>query len=239
MWKNWYSSSLIFPVSKVKSLILTSWCGQNSDGTLVPKNLSSYLLSRLFIAFWMLENWLSRYHGKDNKKRKLFYCFAFLSSNFYVVPLSKYLQSDVLTWYCTFLHYFVKISILDICFLFYWLGSIFIRVCIFKNTTPSILKRKMLYPPPSKKNLSQLSFTTLYKVATWPSNLSIGERFDHIHFSGLQWWHFDLDFPNHAMGKKFANMFRLTPWFKWWLDNRTCLHFWRPQKLDKQDRITW
>ena len=31
----------------------------------------------------------------------------------------RYLQSDVLTWYCTFLHNLVKISILDIWFLFY------------------------------------------------------------------------------------------------------------------------
>ena len=173
-----------------------SWWGQTIDGTLVPRNLSSYLLSRLFIDFWMLESWLSTHDGKDNKKRKLFYCFAFLSSNFYVVPLSRYLQSDVLTWYCTFSHYFVKISILDIWFLFYWLGSMYL------STTPSILKRKMLYPPPSKKNLSQLSFTAIYKVATWPSNLSIGERFDHIHVSGLQWCYFTLDFPSHAMGKK-------------------------------------
>ena len=111
LWKNWYSLSLIFPVSKVKSLIFMSCCGQTSDGTLVPRNLSSYLLSRLFIAFCMLERWLSTHDGKDNKKRKPFYCFAFLSSNFSVVPLSKwYLQSDVLTWYCTFQHYFVKIS---------------------------------------------------------------------------------------------------------------------------------
>ena len=232
MWKNWYSSSLIFPVSKVKLLILMSWWGQTIDGTLVPRNLSSYLLSRLFIDFWMLESWLSTHDGKDNKKRKPFYCFAFLSSNFSVVPLSRYLQSDVLTWYCTFSHYFVKISILDIWFLFYWLGSMYL------STTPSILKRKMLYPPPSKKNLSQLSFTAIYKVATWPSNLSIGERFDHIHVSGLQWCYFTLDFPSHAMGKKIGNIFKLTPCFKWWLDDRTCLHFWRPQELDKQDRIT-
>ena len=59
----------------------------------------------------------------------------------------------------------------------------------------------MLYPPPSKKNLSHLSFMAHYKMATWPSNLAIGERFDHIHSSGLQWWHFDLDFPNHAWAK--------------------------------------
>ena len=163
--------------------------------------------------------------GKITKKENYFIVLLF-----YLLIFN--LQSDVLTRYCTFSHYFVKISILDIWFLFYWLGSMYL------STTPSILKRKMLYPPPSKKNLSQLSFTAIYKVATWPSNLSIGERFDHIHFSGLQWWHFDLDFPNHAMGKKFANMFRLTPCVKWWLDNRTCLHFWRPQKLDKQDRIT-
>ena len=57
---------------------------------------------------------------------------------------------------------------------------------MYLSTTPGILKRKMLYHPPSKKHLSQLSFTALYKVATWPSNLAFGERFDHIHFSGLQ-----------------------------------------------------
>lgn len=33
---------------------------------------------------------------------------------------------------------------------------------MYLSTTPSVLKRKMLYPPPSKKNLSHLSFMAHY-----------------------------------------------------------------------------
>ena len=84
---------------------------------------------------------------------------------------------------------------------------------VFKYYTKHF-KKKNVVSSTLQKNLSQLSFSALYKVTTWPSNLAIGERFNHIHFSGLQWWHFDSDFPNHAMAKKFANMFRLTSCFK-------------------------
>ena len=118
-----------------------------------------------------------------------------------------------------YLHGIVLFYIIVLKFLFWTFGFCFTDQEVYLlgyvlSTTPSILKRKMLYHTPSKKNLSQLSFTTLYKVATWPSNLAIGERFDHIHFPGLQWCYFTLDFPNHAMGKKIGNIFRLTPCFK-------------------------
>ena len=39
---------------------------------------------------------------------------------------------------------------------------------MYLNTTPSILKRKMLYHTLFKKNLSQLSFTALYKLLGHP-----------------------------------------------------------------------
>ena len=68
---------------------------------------------------------------------------------------------------------------------------------MYLNTTPSILKRKMLYPPPSKKDVSKLSFTALYKVATWPLGRGL-TIFTFLDYSGdiLIW------------------IFPITPWAK-------------------------
>jgi len=59
----------------------------------------------------------------------------------------------------------------------------------------------MLYPPPSKKNLSHLSFIAHYKMATWPSNLAIGERLTIFTF---------LDYSGGIL----ILIFPITPWAK-------------------------
>ena len=141
-----------------------SCCGQTSDGTLVPRNLSSYLLSRLFIAFCMLESWLSTHDGKDNKKENHFIVLLFY---LLIFMLFHCLDTYCIITYCTFSHYFVKISILDIWFLFFLVFLLLTRKYIkkigyvFKYYTKQFKKKNTVSSTLQKKFVPLLLHSTL------------------------------------------------------------------------------
>ena len=124
--------------------------------------------------------------GKITKKEKhfiilLFYLLIFMLFHFLDTFNLKYLHGIAL----------FKIILLK--FLFWTFGfcftnqEVYLLGYVFKYYRKQFKKKNTVSSTLQKTYLSHFSFIAHYKVATCPSNLATGERFDHIHFSGLQW----------------------------------------------------